>query len=77
MTKIQLRQKSYLKDRVFSRGETVDINKIAFDDFASKPYCVPLAVLLCFQTGTRIGEIVSLKLEDIDYQTKTLLVARF
>lgn len=69
--------KKLSKDRVFSRGETVDINKIAFDDFASKPYCVPLAVLLCFQTGTRIGEIVALKWEDIDYQTKTLRVARF
>ena len=69
--------KKLSKNRVFSRQETRDINKIAFDDFANAPYCVPLAVLLCFQTGTRIGEIVALKWSDIDYQTKTLRVARF
>lgn len=69
--------KKLSKNRVFSRQETLDINKIAFQDFASKPYCVPLAVLLCFQTGTRIGEIVALKWSDIDYQSKTIKIARF
>lgn len=69
--------KKLSKNRVFSRQETKDINKIAFEDFANKPYCVPLAVLLCFQTGTRIGEIVALKWSDIDYQSKTIKIARF
>lgn len=65
------------KDKVFSKTETKDINKIAFDDFAEKPYCVPLAVLLTFQTGLRIGEVVALKWSDIDYDMKTLRVCRF
>ena len=38
-----------------------------------KPYCVPLAVLLTFQTGLRIGEIVALKWSDIDYDENDCL----
>ena len=56
---------------------TRDINKIAFDDFTKRPNCVPLAILLTFQTGLRIGEIVALKWEDIDFESKTLRVCRF
>lgn len=69
--------KKLSKDKAFSIQETKDINQIAFDDFANKPYCVPLAVLFCFQTGLRISEVVSLKHSDIDYETKTLKVVRF
>ena len=65
------------KKRVFSRLETKDINEVAFEDFANKPYCVPLAVLLTFQTGLRISEIVALKKSDIDLDSKTLRVCRF
>lgn len=65
------------KEKVFSQSEAKDINEIAFRDFQEKPYCVPLAVLFCFQTGLRIGEIVALKWEDIDFEEKTLRVARF
>lgn len=65
------------KEKVFSRTETIDINKIAFDDFARKPYCVPLAVLFTFQTGVRLGEIVALKWSDIDFEAKTIKVCRF
>ncbi|MBQ8199872.1 MAG: site-specific integrase [Lachnospiraceae bacterium] len=65
------------KHKVFSRKETTDINEIAFDDFARKPYCVPLAVLFTFQTGLRIGEVVALKWSDIDYEEKTIKVCRF
>ena len=65
------------KQKVFSRSETIDINKIAFEDFANKPYCVPLAVLLTFQTGVRISEIVALKWSDIDYVSKTIRISRF
>ena len=63
--------------RVFSKSETKDINEVAFEDFANKPYCVPLAVLLTFQTGLRISEIVALKKSDIDLDSKTLRVCRF
>ena len=31
------------------------------DDFRSNPYSVPLAIILDFITGLRLGEIVSLK----------------
>ena len=65
------------KEKVFSQSEAKDINEIAFQDFQEKPYCVPLAVLFCFQTGLRIGEIVALKWEDVDFEEKTLRVARF
>lgn len=65
------------KNRVFSKSETKDINAVAFEDFATKPYCVPLAVLLTFQTGLRISEIVALKKSDIDLEAKTLRVCRF
>lgn len=69
--------KKMSKDRVFSKQETLDIHKIAFDDFINNPYCVPLAILFCFQTGLRLGEIVALKWSDIDFDSKTLRVARF
>lgn len=65
------------KDKVFSQSETKDINKVAFDDFAEKPNCVPLAVLLTFQTGLRLGEIVALKWSDVDFESKKLRVCRF
>jgi len=65
------------KKRVFSRLETKDINEVAFEDFARKPYCVPLAVLFTFQTGLRISEVVALKKSDIDLDSKTLRVCRF
>ncbi len=70
-------KKKNSKDKVFSKSEAKDINKIAFDDFAEKPYCVPLAVLFTFQTGMRIGEIVALKWSDIDFDAKTIKVCRF
>lgn len=63
--------------KVFTRQETKDINIIAFDDFAKKPYCVPLAVLFTFQTGLRISEVVALKWQDINYAEKTIRIARF
>lgn len=65
------------KEKVFSKSETKDINRVAFEDFVEKPYCVPLAVLFVFQTGLRIGEVVALKWSDIDFDAKTLRVCRF
>ena len=65
------------KDKVFSKSETRDINRVAFDDFAEKPYCVPLAVLFVFQTGLRLGEVVALKWSDVDFELKKLRVCRF
>lgn len=61
---------------MFSKYETKDINKVAFDDFTDKQNCVPLAVLLTFQTGLRIGEIVALKWEDVDLTDDALYILR-
>ena len=47
------------------------------DDFRSNPYSVPLAIILDFLTGLRLGEIVSLKWEDIDWERKRLYVCRY
>ena len=65
------------KKRVFSKVETKDINEVAFEDFANKPYCVPLAVLFTFQTGLRISEVVALKKSDIDLESRTIRICRF
>lgn len=70
-------RKKSSKYKVFSKTEVLDINEIAFNDFANKPYCVPLAVLFTFQTGVRIGEIVALKWSDIDFEEKTIKICRF
>lgn len=64
-------------EKVFTRQETKDINAIAFEDFAKKPYCVPLAVLFTFQTGLRISEVVALKWKDINFEDKTIRIDRF
>lgn len=64
-------------EKVFTRQETKDINAIAFEDFAKKPYCVPLAVLFTFQTGLRISEVVALKWQDINFVDKTIRITRF
>ena len=64
-------------EKIFTRQETKDINAIAFEDFAKKPYCVPLAVLFTFQTGLRISEVVALKWQDINFVDKTIRIARF
>ena len=64
-------------EKVFTRQETKDINAIAFEDFAKKPYCVPLAVLFTFQTGLRISEVVALKWQDINFVDNTIRITRF
>ena len=63
--------------KVFNKNEIKDIYKIIFDDFNNKPYCVPLAVMLIFQTGIRMGEAVALKWCDIDFEAKKLFVCRY
>ncbi len=63
-------QKAYTKDEAFQ------ITKLAFDDFKSSPHSTPLAILLTFQTGMRVGEVVVLKWEDIDWELKTISVRR-
>lgn len=64
-------QMEYIDKNPFDR---IDVRSLGL---YNTPNCVPLAVLLTFQTGLRIGEIVALKWEDIDFESKTLRVCRF
>ncbi|SCP97147.1 Site-specific recombinase XerD [Anaerobium acetethylicum] len=53
--------------QVFLTDEQPLIEEEAEADFASDPACTtPLAILLTFQTGVRIGELVALRWCDID-----------
>ena len=65
------------KQKAFVCGEHTKIIQAAMDDYISKPYPVPLAIILTFFTGLRVGEIVALKWEDIDWERKKLLVRRY
>lgn len=69
-------RKKNSKQKAFNKNEVKDITQIAFQDFQSNPHCTPLAILLAFLTGMRVGEIVVLKHSDIDYDSKTVTVQR-
>lgn len=69
-------KKKKSKQKAYSKNEAKDITQIAFDDFKNNPHCTPLAILLTFFTGMRVGEIVALKHSDIDYVSKTVTVQR-
>ena len=56
--------------QVFLVEEQEQIEAIAFDDFLDKGFTASLGVLLTFQTGMRISEIVALKWSDIDFERK-------
>ena len=70
-------KKKHGKQKAFICGEHTQIIQAAMDDFLSKPYPVPLAIILDFLTGLRIGELVALKWEDIDWERKKLHVCRY
>lgn len=65
------------KEKAFMKDEQPDIFKVAMEDFMAHPYPVPIGVLLTFQTGVRIGELVALKWEDVDFEAKTLRICRY
>lgn len=65
------------KQKAFVCGEHTQIIQAAMDDYISKPYPVPLAIIFTFLTGLRIGELVALKWEDIDWERKKLTVCRY
>lgn len=55
------------KDQVFLENEQALIAEAAREKYSCRPWCItPLIVLLNFQLGLRIGELVSLKWEDIN-----------
>lgn len=69
-------RKKKSQQKAYTKNEASDISKIAFEDFQQNPHCTALAVLLAFQTGMRVGEIVVLKWSDLDLNSKTITVSR-
>ena len=66
---------------VFSREDDEAFQKVAWDDFyngrhTSQPL-IPLAILFCFQTGLRVGEICSLRYSDISEDGDFIIVSSF
>ena len=66
---------------VFSREDDEAFQKVAWDDFyngrhTSQPL-IPLAILFCFQTGLRVGEICSLRYSDISEDGDFVIVSSF
>lgn len=55
------------KDRVFLKSEQDNIKKLALADFKENSSLACIGVILCFEIGTRLGELVALKWSDIDY----------
>ena len=66
---------------VFSREDDEAFQKVAWDDcyngrHTSQPL-IPLAILFCFQTGLRVGEICSLRYSDISEDGDFIIVSSF
>ena len=66
---------------VFSRKDDEAFQKVAWDDYyngrhTSQPL-IPLAILFCFQTGLRVGEICSLRYSDISEDGDFIIVSSF
>lgn len=69
------------KTEVFSREDDEAFQKAAWDDYyngrhTSQPL-IPLAILFCFQTGLRVGEICSLRYSDISEDGDFIIVSSF
>ena len=66
---------------VFSKEDDEAFQKVAWDDYyngrhTSQPL-IPLAILFCFQTGLRVGEICSLRYSDISEDGEFIIVSSF
>ena len=63
------------KDPKTERFTDEEVHKIM--DYISENITIRnLAIMLCFQTGVRVGELAVLKPEDINYQEKTIHIQR-
>lgn len=65
------------KKKAFVCGEHLKIMDAAMTDFKLKPHPAPLAIILTFYTGLRIGEVVALKWEDVEWENHKLLINRY
>ena len=54
-------------DRVFLKSEQERLVKFALQDYYAKDSVASLGIVLCFELGVRLGEVVALKWSDISY----------
>ena len=54
-------------DRVFLKSEQERLVKFALQDYYAKDSVASLGIVLCFELGVRLGELVALKWSDISY----------
>lgn len=67
--------KKVKKDPKTERFTDEEVRKI-MHYISENPTIRNLAIMVCFQTGMRVGELAALKPEDINYQTKTIHIQR-
>lgn len=63
-------------DRVFLKSEKAKVTQLAFDDYYTKHSLACLGIVLCFEIGCRLGELVALKWEDISYNIENHICIR-
>ncbi|MCR4661345.1 MAG: site-specific integrase [Clostridia bacterium] len=73
---INLIRPKTIKKRVecFSLEEQKMIEKYVFNHRKNKPYY--LGIIICLYTGIRIGELLALKWEDIDFNNQILMITK-
>ena len=54
-------------DRVFLKSEQERLVKFALQDYSAKDSVASIGIVLCFELGVRLGELVALKWSDISY----------
>lgn len=62
------------RTQVFTTREEVKMKRVALQEFHETEHVANLAILLNFQLGLRIGELVALKQSDFDIKNKVLHV---
>lgn len=54
-------------DRVFLKSEQKQISALSLEDYQKKDSIACIGIVLCFEIGVRLGELVALKWSDISY----------
>lgn len=71
------RSKYNNETQVYLTNEQERMECKILEDFEDNPlYALPLAIVLAFQTGLRIGELATIKWEDVDYKQHLINICR-